>query len=180
MGLSAARRGGDLFKAIGIEGAGAAPLHLLKVVRASNIAHKQQALQGFNIGTRGDHIDGDGHARVVVIAKLVQHRLGVFGDFVGHFFAELTLFPKLLPHGLDNIVGVAVGFGKDQRLGHLLPTWKDLPPFIPKGANDGTNLVRVDDRAIELFAAVGFVVVLGLPALSAGQALSPLDLLLPA
>ena len=49
--------------------------------------------------------------------------------------------------------------------------------FVAEGANDGADLVGVDDGTVELLGTIGEVLVLDLPALSAGQALALFDLL---
>lgn len=39
-------------------------------------------------GAGGDHVDGDGNARVVIVAKAGQDAVGIFFSAVGHLFAE--------------------------------------------------------------------------------------------
>ena len=55
---------------------------------------------------------------------------------------------------------------------------EDLRQLVAEGADDGADLVGVDHVAVELRGGVGFVLVLLLPALRAGEALALLDLLL--
>ena len=121
-----------------IKRACAAPFHLLEIVAAFDIAHKQQAFERADIGSRGNHIDGNGDARVVAVAEIRQdgfwffallndfavftHNI-VFG-FVSNFFAKFVALPELFPHRFDDVVGVAVVFGKNQGFGHFLTIWK--------------------------------------------------------
>ena len=78
---------------------------------------------------------------------------------------------------MNNVVGMAVSFGKDQSFGHLDPAGKDLWQPVTERADHRADLVRVDDIAIQLLGTVNLVLVLGLPALFAGQAFALLDLL---
>ena len=41
------------------DGAGAAALHLLEVLRRAHVAHEEHALQRLHVGAGGDHVDGD-------------------------------------------------------------------------------------------------------------------------
>ncbi|MNH29811.1 hypothetical protein D3C79_900620 [compost metagenome] len=70
MGLGGLRSRGDLLQIVLVEGAGAAPFHLLEVVTALHIAHEQQTLQRLNVCSRGNHVHSDGDARVVLVAEL--------------------------------------------------------------------------------------------------------------
>ena len=53
-----------------VQRAGAAAFHLLEVVAAFHVAHEEQAFQRLDVGAGGDHVHGDGDARVVVVAEL--------------------------------------------------------------------------------------------------------------
>ncbi len=55
----------------------------------------------------------------------------IIRHFVSNFFAEIISFGKFFPCNLDNVIGMAVRFGKDQCLGnfksHLrLPPWEEI------------------------------------------------------
>src|SRR5690554_1116838 len=178
VGLGALGRGGHLLQAVLVQGAGAAAFHLLEVVAAFHVAHEQQAFQRFDVGAGGDHVHGNGDARVVVVAELRQHGFGIFSNPVGNLLAELVAFAKLLAHGVDDVVGVAVGLGEDQGFGYFLPARKDSRQAVAEGADDRTDLIRVDDIPVELFAGIGLILILGFPALLARLPLAPLYLLL--
>jgi hypothetical protein len=59
---------------------------------------------------------------------------------------------------------VAVGLGEDQGLGNFLTPRKNLRQLVTEGADDGADLVGVDDVAVELGGGISFVFVLLLPA----------------
>jgi hypothetical protein len=73
---------------------------------------------------------------------------------------------------------VAVGLGENEGLGDFFAAGEDGRQLVAEGADDGANLVRVDDVAVELGSAVGGVFVLLFPTLLAGQAFALFDLLL--
>ena len=100
------------------EGTGTASLHLLKIVSAAHVPHEDQTFNGLDVGSGGDHIHGDGNARIVTVAELAEHLLWIFGG-IGDLFTEVVPFAKFLPDNLDNIVRMAVGLGKYQRFGNL-------------------------------------------------------------
>ena len=51
--------GGDGLEVGRGDGAGAAALHLLEVLRRADVAHEEHALQRLHVGAGGDHVDGD-------------------------------------------------------------------------------------------------------------------------
>ncbi len=167
---------GDFFQAVQIQGAGATTFHLLEVVAAAHVAHEQQAFQRFNVGAGGDHVHGDGDARIIGVPEIGQRRFGVVFGFVSHFFAEGIAFIKLFAHGLNNVVGVAVGFGENQGFRYFLAAGEDAGPVVFEGADHGADLIGIDHAVIQLFAAVGFVLVLLLPAFFAGELFAFLNL----
>jgi hypothetical protein len=63
---------------VAIQAAHAAAFHLLVVALAAHIAHEQQHFQRLHVGAGGDHVHGDGNARVVVVAEAGQDAVGVF------------------------------------------------------------------------------------------------------
>ena len=176
VGLGGGGGGGHLPEIVMVEGAGAAPLHLLEVDAASYVAHEDEAFERLHVGAGGDHVHRDGDARIVVVAELGQHRLGVFLGAVGDLLAELVALAELLAHGLNDVVGVAVALGEDQRLGDFAAARKDLLLPVAEGADHGADLIRVHDRAVELLGAVEVVVVLEQPSLPARQEIALLDL----
>ena len=178
VGLAAGRGGGDLLEVVVIEGAGAAALHLLEIVPAPHVAHEQQAFERLDVGAGGHHVHGHGDARVVVVAELREDGFRVFGGFVGDLLAELVALAELLAHRLDDVVGVAVGLGEDERFRNFGAARKYLRPLVPKGADDGANLVRVDDGTVQFLAGIDDGLVLNFPALAARQPLALLDLLM--
>ena len=99
-----------------VECAGATAFHLFEIVAAPHVAHEEQAFERLDVGARGDHIYGHSDARVVVVSELGEDRFRIFFDLVGDLLAELVAFSKFLAYGLDDVVGVAVGFGKNKRL----------------------------------------------------------------
>ena len=54
----------------------------------------------------------------------------------------------------------------------------NISALVPEGADDGANLVRVDDGTVQFLAGIDNRLVLNFPALAARQALALLDLLL--
>jgi hypothetical protein len=67
---------------------------------------------------------------VIVIAELCKDGFRVFLCLVGDFLAELVAFAENFAHGLDDVVGVAVGLGEDQGLRDLVAAWKNLRQSI--------------------------------------------------
>lgn len=167
-----------------IEGAGAASFHLFEVAARFDVAHEEEAFEGFDIGAGGNHVDGDCDAGVVFVAKLGKDGLWVFLVFIGHLFAEGIALPELLAHDLDDVVGMGVGLGEDEGLGDFVfallvgAVGEDDGELVAEGADDGENLRGVDDVLVELLGGVGFVFVLLLPALTAGELFALLDVAL--
>ena len=153
----------------------AAAFHLLKIVFAFHVAQEDQAFQRLDIGTGRDHIDRDGDARIVVVAKLGQHRFGVFLGVVGDLFAKGVAFVKFLAHDLNDIIGVAVGLGKNQRLGHFVPMREDFRQVVFERPDDRANLAGVHHFIIEFFRRIGQVFVQLLPAFASSQFLAFVD-----
>jgi hypothetical protein len=129
-----------------IERAGAAAFHLLEVAAGLHVAHEEQAFERLHVGAGGDHVHGDGDARVVFVAELGEDGLGVFLVLVGDLFAEGVSFAELLADDLDDVVGVGVGLGEDEGLGDLElaigigAVGEDLRELVAEGADDGADL----------------------------------------
>ena len=177
-------------------------LHLLEVTARSDRAHEENDLQRLNVRAGGDHVDGDGDARVVAVAEglenLVRREVRDFfpddfldlfsigSDFlldiahepgaVSYLLAEVVAFVEDLAADAHDIVGVGVVLGEDQRLGHLVASGKDLrEELVPKGLHHRADLVLGDHVAVELVGIVLEVVVELLPALLARLAVALVD-----
>ena len=188
MGFGRAGRRADFLQAVFIQRAGAAPFHLFEIVAAFDIAHKQQAFERAHVGAGGDHVDGNGNARVVAVAEVGQHGFRLFAlfddfavfvhnivfGFIGDFFAEFVALSEFFAHHFDDVVGVAVVFGKNQGFGHFLAVGEDDGQMVAESADNGADLAEVDNVPIQLFGGVGFVGVLLLPAFATGGALAVL------
>ena len=177
-------------------------LHLLEVTARSDRAHEEDDLQRLDVRAGGDHVDGDGDARVVAVAKgledLVRREIRDFfpddfldllpigSDFlldiaheagaVSDFLAEVVALVEDLAADAHDIVGVGVVFGEDQRLGHVVASRKDLrEELVAKGLQHRADLVLGDHVAVELVGIVLKVVVELLPALLARLAVALVD-----
>ncbi len=177
VGLPADSGGRDFLEIVMVEGAGAAALHLLEIVAASHVAHEDQAFERLDVGARGDHVHGHGDAWIVVVSELGEDGFRILLGLVGDLLAELVAFGEFLAHGLDDVVGVAVGLGENKRLRDFGAAGEYLRPLVAEGADDSANLVGVDDVAIKLLGGIGDILILNLPALPARQAFAFLDLL---
>ena len=75
---------------------------------------------------------------------------------IGDLFAEAVFFAEFFPDDLDDVVGVAVGFGKYQGFGHfkfalfIYPVREHFRQMLFEGANDGANLVGIDHLVVKL------------------------------
>ena len=80
---------------------------------------------------------------------------------------------------LDDVVGVGVVLGEDERLGDFGAAGEDLgEEAVAEGADDGADLVGGDDVAVELIGGVGEVLVELPPADLPGLAVALVDILL--
>ncbi len=71
------------------------------------------------------------------------------------FWAEFIALAEDLTHDGDDIFGVAVILGKDQRLGDFCAVRKDLrKQLVSKSGEDGPDLVFGDDAAVKLVCVV--------------------------
>ena len=178
VGLAARGGGRDFLQIVMVEGAGAAALHLLEIVAAPHVAHEQQAFQRLHVGARGDHVHRHGDARIVVVAELRQDGFRVFVGPVGDLLAKLVALAEFLAHGLDDVVGVAVGLGEDQCLRNFAAARKYRRQLVAEGTDNRAYLIRVDEIAVKFPNAVGDIRILSLPAAAARQSLALLDLLI--
>ena len=147
-----------------VKGASAAALHLLKIIAAPHVAHEEQAFERLDVGARGDHVHGHSDAGIIVIPELGEDGFRVFLHLVGDLLAERVAFAEFLSHGLDDVVSVAVGLGKNECLRDFTAAREYLRQLIAKGADDSANLIGVDDVTVELPSVVDDVLVLDIPA----------------
>ena len=145
-------------------------------------AHEEDDLERLDVGAGGDHVDGDGDARVVAVAEgledlvrreirdlfqstssislpslrssssTIAHEAGAVGDLL----AEVVALAELLADDADDVVGVGVVLGEDQRLRHFGAAGEDLgEELVAEGADHGADLVLGDHVAVELVGVVG-------------------------
>ena len=133
MGFGRWSRWADFLQTFFIQRACATSFHLFKIVTAFNISHKQQTFQRTNICSCGNHIHRYGNAWVVTVAKICQYSFGFFAffdnfavfvqsvifGFIGNFFAKFVALPKFFAHHFDDVVSMAVIFGKNQGFWHF-------------------------------------------------------------
>ena len=139
-----------------VDDAHAAALHLLEVRAALDRAHEEDALERLHVGAGGDHVHGHRDARVVGVAELGDQLVGLLaGRLVGDLGGELVPLAEHLAGDLDDLVGVRVVLGEDQRLRHLGAAGEDLGEEpVAEGLEHGADLVAGDDGAVELALAV--------------------------
>jgi len=157
----------------------AAALHLLEIERRFHVAQKDQHLQRFNIGSGGDHIDGDGDPRVVVGAELTDQLLGVLRlRLIGDFFCEIVALTEDLTGNADYVLGMMVVFAEDQRLRHLVAAGEQFrEQAVAIGFEHGADLVRHDHRAVDFLRGIGEVLVEFLVALGPRALVADRDLI---
>ena len=154
MCLSTNGSGRDFLEIVVFYGAGTASLHLLEVIGAFHVTHKQQALKRFDVGARCDHVHCHGDAWIVFIAELGENGFRILFGLIGDLLTELVFFSKFFSHCLDDIVGMAVGLGKDKRLRHFSSTGEYILQIFVEGVNYCANLIGIDDVAVELFGGI--------------------------
>ena len=160
------------------ERAGTAALHLFKIVFAAHVAHKDQAFNGLHVGACGDHIYGHGNAGIIVVAERAEYGFRLV-CLTGDLFAKLVAFAEFLTHDLDNIIRVAVRFGKNQCLRHFPAMREQLRKQILFERTDhGADLTGVDHVAVQPGRCIIEIFVHLLPAFGAGQTVAVFDLLL--
>ena len=119
---------------------------------------------------------------MIVVAKLRQCAFGVV-TIVSNLFAEAVFFTEFFPHNLNNVVCVAVGFGKDQCFGHFEFAFfiesfgKHLRQMLFEGADDGPNLIGVDDFVVELCLGINNGFIQLPPAFFAGELFAVIQIL---
>src|SRR5712691_6037377 len=79
---------------------------------------------------------------------------------VGDLLRELVAASELLAHDLEDVFRVAVVLGKDERLGHLATSRKDVcEEPVSERANDEPDLVPGDNLPVEVVRIVGDILV---------------------
>ena len=83
------------WKSVVVDDPHAAALHLLEVGAALDRAHEEDALERLHVGAGGDHVDGDGDARVVGVAERGEQVVGLLaGRLVGDLAAKSLPLPN--------------------------------------------------------------------------------------
>ena len=121
---------------------------------------KEQTLERFHVRAGRDHVHSDRDARVVGVAEAAQQVLRLRAGRLGcDLLAEVVALAELLLDDLDNVVGVAVLLGKDERLRNLGSTREDLAEEpVPEGVHNEPDLVRRHHVAVELIRRIREVV----------------------
>ena len=166
---------GDGSEVVLFDYAHAAAFHLLEKAAGFDRAHEEHDLQRLDVGAGGDHVYRHGDAREVAVPELGDDVFGLFaGGPVGDLLGELVAFAELLADDLDDIFGVAVVFGEDERLWYFGPAGKDFAEkLVSVGADDGADLIRGNDVAVELVGVIFKLFVQLLPADGAGCPVAP-------
>ena len=180
----------------------AATFHLLEEILRRDAAHEEDDLQRLDVGAGGDHVHGNGDAREVAIAKGAEDLVGreTGGAFPGDFFdfaavgllllfheaneagaigdllAEVVALAEDFAADADDVVGVGVVLGEDERLRQVGAARKHFSEdFVAEGGEHGANLVGRDDITIEAAGLVGENFVELLPANLARLAVAFVD-----
>ena len=96
------------------------PFICSKYVRLLTERMKNTHSSGLHVGAGRDHVDGHGDARVVRVAERRDQLVGLpAGRLVGDLGGEVVALAEHLAGDLDDLVGVRVVLGEDQRLRHL-------------------------------------------------------------
>ena len=135
-------------------------------------AHEEHALERLHVGAGGDHVDGHGDARVVGVAERGDQLVGLLaGRLVGDLGGEVVALAEHLADDLDDLLGVGVVLGEDQRLRHLGAAGEDLGEQpVAEGLEHGADLVAAATTARSSWLArVGEVLVELLPARARGS-----------
>ena len=149
---------GDGLQISGREHAGAAPFHLLEIDAAADVAQEDEDFERLDVGAGGDHVHGDGDAQCGREAEFADEFLrlcGLAGDgvlrMIGDLFAEVVALAEDLAAEVDDVLGVGVVLGEDERLGHKRAAGEELGLHdVAIGAQDGADLVGHDDGAVEV------------------------------
>jgi hypothetical protein len=152
-GLGGGVRGDGLEVGRG-DGAGAAALHLLEVLRRADVAHEEDAFEGFDVGAGGDHVDGHGDPQSGGGAEGLEVALGVLRG-IRDLGGEVVALAEDLTDGGDDLLGVGVVLGEDQRLGDGGAAGEDLGEEpVAEGLEDEADLGLGGDGPVELLVGV--------------------------
>ncbi len=105
-------------------------------------------------------------------AVVVLHLLRDLGEAgaVGDLLAEVVSLGEHLAHDADDVVGVGVVLGEDERLGHLGAAGEGVGQhLVAELLEDGADLAFGDDVAVELVGGVGEVLTEQFEPLGAGE-----------
>ncbi|OBQ30381.1 MAG: hypothetical protein AN485_23925, partial [Anabaena sp. MDT14b] len=122
-----------------------------------HVAKEDQHLDGLHVRAGGDHVHGDGDARVIVVAERADElfrvrAIGAVGDLLG----EVIALAEHLAHGADDLLCVVIVLGEDQRLRHFPAARKQLSEQrVAIGFQHRADLVRHQHRAVALIGRVG-------------------------
>ncbi len=131
-------------------------LHLLEEAAAFDAAQEDDDLDRLDVGAGGDHVHGDGDARVVAAAEGADQVFrGVAGAAVGDLLRELVAAAEFLADDLDDGFGVVVVLGEDQGLGQFRAAREHLGlPAVAEGLHHGADLVGRLHAAVQLGGVV--------------------------
>lgn len=73
---------------------------------------------GFTSVPGGDHVNGNGNTGIIIVAEGAENSLRTV-RLTGDLLAEFIALAKLLPDDLNDIIRMAIGLGKNQRLGYF-------------------------------------------------------------
>ena len=152
-----------------IDNADAAPLHLLEEETALDGTHEHNDFDWLDISARRDHIDGDGDARVVAVAEILNQVLrAAAGAQIRDLLAEVVAFAELLTEDANDVLGMAVVLGENQCLGNFLASGKDLAEeTILEGLGDQANLIFGYNGTVKILRLVLNIFIWLLPSLGA-------------
>src|SRR5665213_1817652 len=148
-----------------VDGSCATSLHLLEVRTRPDVAHEENALDGFDVGAGRNHVHSDHDAQVRRVSELLEQRLGIFG-VVRNFGGEVVTLAEDFSGHQHNLFGVIVVLGEDERLRNYGTTRKDFAVEpVTKRFEDETNLGLAGNRTIQFTSRVIKVLVEGFPTL---------------
>ena len=150
------------------------PFICSKYVAALDRAHEEDALERLDVGAGGDHVHGHRDPRARGVAEGGDQVVRpAAGRLVGDLRDEVVALAEDLAGDLDDLLGVRVVLGEDQRLRNLAAAGEDLGEEpVAEGLEHGPDLVAGDDLPVELGRGVGQLVVEQLPARAARLAVA--------
>ena len=178
MSFGGSRGRRNFLQTVSVQSTRATALHLLEIIAAFDISHKQKAFEGLHVRACRDHVHGDSNSRIIAIAKLSKDGLWVFGRLICDLLAEVIALCEFFPDDLNNVVGVTVGLGKNECLRCFRTSGEDVGEFIPEGSHDRAYLIGIDDASVELRGRVLLFFVLTFPPPLTSSAFALFDLLI--